>query len=98
MRTRYLQPSAYAAFALLCFVAPELAFAQAGPFGSGTAQLPQQIQTILGPITPVAIMATGVLSAIGRIAWGWFFGAVIFTVCVFGAPQIVAWIRSIFSV
>jgi type IV secretion system protein VirB2 len=43
-------------------------------------------------------MGSGALAWFGRISWLWFIGAIIGTVLVFGAPQIVAWIRSMFGV
>ena len=43
-------------------------------------------------------MASGALAWFGRISWVWFMGAIVGTVLVFGAPQIVTWIRGMFGV
>jgi type IV secretion system protein VirB2 len=43
-------------------------------------------------------MATGALAWFGRISWWWLVGVLIGTVLVFGAPQIVSWIRGMFGV
>ena len=38
-------------------------------------------------------MVSGVLAWFGKISWWWLVGVVIGIVLVFGAPQIVAWVR-----
>ena len=56
------------------------------------------VLAILTPVAAIAVMGSGALAWFGRISWLWFIGAIIGTVLVFGAPQIVAWIRSMFGV
>ena len=79
------------------FTAPD-AFAQANPFLAGATAGQQHILAILTPVAAVAVMATGALAWFGRVSWWWFVGVLIGTVLVFGAPQIVQWIRSMFGV
>jgi len=86
-----------ATFALLCAALPELAFA-ASPFATGATASQAAILTILTPIAVVAVMVSGVLGWFGKISWWWLVGVVIGIVLVFGAPQIVAWIRGMFGV
>jgi type IV secretion system protein VirB2 len=49
-------------------------------------------------VAAIAVMASGAMAWFGRISWWWFVGVVIGIVLVFGAPQIVAWIRGLFGV
>jgi type IV secretion system protein VirB2 len=49
-------------------------------------------------VAVIAVMGSGALAWFGRISWLWFIGAIVGTVLVFGAPQIVAWIRGMFGV
>lgn len=46
----------------------------------------------------IAVMVAGVLGWFGKVSWWWMVGVVIGIVLVFGAPQIVAWIRGMFGV
>jgi type IV secretion system protein VirB2 len=46
----------------------------------------------------LAVMVSGALGFAGRISWWWMFGVVFGIVLVFGAPQIVTWIRTMFGV
>lgn len=87
------------ALALLCAALPELALAGAGnPFAAGATAGQAAILTILTPVAVIAVMVSGVLGWFGKISWWWLVGVVIGIVLVFGAPQIVAWIRGMFGV
>ena len=44
------------------------------------------------------LIALAIAAAVGRISWGWVIGALIGIAAIFGAPQIVAWIRTLFGV
>ena len=78
-------------------VAPEMAFA-GGPFSTGATAAQTNILTILTPIAVIAVMALGVAAWFQKISWGWAVGGIIGIVLVFGAPQIVAWVRTMFGV
>lgn len=85
---------------LVCGLAmgvPELAVA-GGPFSTGATAAQSNILTILTPIAVIAVMALGVAAWFNKISWGWAVAGVIGIVLVFGAPQIVAWIRGMFGV
>lgn len=85
---------------MLCaasMIAPELAFA-GGPFSTGATGLQTNVLTILTPIAVVAVMALGAAAWFQKISWGWAVGGMLGMVLVFGAPQIVAWVRTMFSV
>jgi type IV secretion system protein VirB2 len=68
------------------------------PFATGAGQVQVNMLAILTPLAVVAVMGSGALAWFGRISWVWFIGAIVGTVLVFGAPQIVAWIRGMFGV
>lgn len=85
---------------LVCGLAmgvPALAFA-GGPFVTGATAAQTTILTILTPIAVIAVMALGVAAWFNKISWGWAVAGVIGIVLVFGAPQIVAWVRTMFGV
>lgn len=84
--------------ALLLAVLPSGALAQANPFAAGAAASQASLLAILTPVAAIAVMVSGVLGWFGKISWWWLVGVVIGTVLVFGAPQIVAWIRAMFGV
>jgi type IV secretory pathway VirB2 component (pilin) len=90
-RRRHL-PSA----AVLCL--PALAFAQASPFNTGATSLVSFALTIATPIAVLIVIGLAIAAAVGKIAWGWVIGAIVGIAAIFGAPQIVAWIRSMFGV
>lgn len=68
------------------------------PFATGTTASQGAILTILTPISVVAVMTTGALAWFGKISWWWLVAVVVGTVMVFGAPQIVTWIRGLAGV
>lgn len=87
------------AFAVLLLAAPALAFAQAAsPFLTGATALQTNILAWLTPIAIILVMALGAMAMANRLAWGWCLGAILGIAIAFGAPQIVAWVRSMFGV
>jgi len=96
-RTTVVLPALACALALvgaLALVAP----AWAGPFATGATAAQTNVLTILTPIAGIAIMVLGVAAWFNRIAWGWVVAAIGGVVLVFGAPQIVTWVRGMFGV
>jgi len=94
--------SAHLLFALVvacvgCWL-PDVAFAQTSPFSTGATSFQTNFLTIMTPIAVVAVMGLGAAAMFGRISWGWAIGGVAGIVLVFGAPQIVTWVRGMFSV
>ena len=85
-------------FACVCGWFPEIALAQASPFSTGATSFQTNFLAILTPIAVVAVMALGLAALFGRISWGWAAGGVAGIVLVFGAPQIVTWVRGMFAV
>lgn len=77
---------------------PGAVWAQASPFDTGANSLVDFAMTIATPIAVLIVIALAIAAAIGRISWGWVIGALIGIAAIFGAPQIVAWIRSLFGV
>jgi type IV secretory pathway VirB2 component (pilin) len=82
--------------ATLCL--PELAFAQASPFLTGANSLQTNILAWATPIAVILVMVLGFMAMANRISWGWPIGAIIGIAIIFGAPQIVTWIRGMFAV
>ncbi len=68
------------------------------PFATGASAAQGQLVSILTPLAAVAVMVAGVMAWFGRVSWWWMVGVVLGTVLVFGGPQIVSWIRSMFGV
>lgn len=68
------------------------------PFATGTAAGQANLLAILTPVAAIAVMVSGVLGWFGKISWWWLVGVVIGIVLVFGAPQIVSWVRTMFAV
>lgn len=79
-------------------VIPSVAFAQASPFDTGASSLVSFALTIATPIAILIVIGLAIAAAVGRIAWGWVIGAIVGIAAIFGSPQIVAWIRSMFGV
>jgi type IV secretory pathway VirB2 component (pilin) len=77
---------------------PGAAWAQSSPFDTGAQGLVSFAMTIATPIAVLIIIGLAIAAAIGRVSWGWVIGALIGIAAIFGAPQIVAWIRSLFGV
>ena len=81
-----------------CVLAPDVALAQASPFATGATSFQTNFLTILTPVAVIAVMALGLAALFGRISWGWAAGGVAGVVLVFGAPQLVTWVRGMFGV
>lgn len=77
---------------------PVVAFGQASPFDQGATSLVSFALTIATPIAVLIVIGLAIAAAVGRISWGWVIGAIVGIAAIFGAPQIVAWIRSMFGV
>ena len=73
-------------------------FAQASPFSAGATSFQGSFLAILTPVAVIAVMGLGLAAWMNRISWGWAIMGVVGIVLVFGAPQIVAWIRGMFGV
>jgi len=84
--------------ALASVVAPGAAFSQTSPFDTGANSLVTFALTIATPVAVLVVIALAIAAAVGRISWGWVIGALIGIAAIFGAPQIVAWIRTLFGV
>lgn len=80
-----------AVFTLL-FAAPDLALA-ASPFTSAATTFKSDAVTIFQIVAFIAVMAVGILAAFGRIHKGWLLGCVLGIILIFGAEQIITWIR-----
>jgi type IV secretion system protein VirB2 len=73
-------------------------FAQASPFATGATAFQTNFLTILTPVAVIAVMALGVAAWFNRISWNWAAGGALGILLVFGAPQIVAWVRGLAGV
>ena len=74
------------------------AIAQDSPFDTGANSLVDFALTIATPIAVLIVIALAIAAAVGRISWGWVIGAIVGIAAIFGAPQIVEWIRGMFGV
>jgi type IV secretion system protein VirB2 len=74
------------------------ALAQASPFSTGATAFQGSFLAILTPVAIIAVMALGAAAWFNRISWGWAATGIAGIVLVFGAPQIVAWVRAMFGV
>jgi type IV secretion system protein VirB2 len=83
---------------LFTSVVPELAFAGASPFTTGATAASTNLLAILTPIAVVAVMALGVAAWFNKISWGWAVAGIVGICLVFGAQQIVTWVRGMFGV
>ena len=77
---------------------PDLALAQASPFLTGANSLQTNILAWATPIAVILVMALGIMAMANRISWGWPLAAIVGIAVVFGAPQMVTWIRGMFGV
>lgn len=85
-----------AAVALSGFATSTLA--QSSPFSTGASAFQTNFLTILTPVAVIAVMALGVAAWFNRISWSWAAGGAIGILLVFGAPQVVSWIRGLAGV
>jgi len=74
------------------------ALAQASPFSTGATSFQDSFLAILTPVAVIAVMGLGAAAWFNRISWGWAITGVAGIVLVFGAPQIVTWVRGMFGV
>jgi type IV secretion system protein VirB2 len=79
-------------------VVPEFAFAGASPFSTGATAVSTNLLAILTPIAVIAVMALGAAAWFNKISWGWAVAGIVGICLVFGAPQIVTWVRGMFGV
>ena len=77
---------------------PDITFAQESPFLTGAESLQSNILAWATPIAVILVMVLGFMAMSNRISWGWPIGAIIGIAVIFGAPQIVTWIRGMFAV
>jgi len=83
---------------LIPLALPSVAWAQASPFDTGANSLVTFALTIATPIAVLIVIGLAIAAAVGKVSWGWVIGALVGIAAIFGAPQIVAWIRSLFGV
>jgi type IV secretion system protein VirB2 len=81
------------AFALGLAASP--VFAQTSPFSTGATAFQTNLLTILTPIAVIAVMGLGVAAWFNRISWSWAIGGALGILLVFGAPQVVTWVRGL---
>ena len=77
---------------------PGRVWAQTSPFLTGANSLQTNILAWMTPIAVILVMVLGVMAMANRISWGWPIAAIVGIAIVFGAPQIVTWIRGMFGV
>jgi len=78
---------------------PPAAFAQAGsPFDTGAQGLLTFALAIAAPIAALIIIGVCIAAATSLISWGWVVRTIAGIAGIFGAVQIVAWIRGMFGV
>ena len=87
-------------FALASFLACSsvVAIAQTSPFSTGATAFQTNFLTILTPVAVIAVMALGVAAWFNRISWSWAAGGALGILLVFGAPQVVSWVRGLAGV
>ena len=83
---------------LVAMLGPDLALAQASPFMTGATSLQTTILAWATPIAVILVMVLGLMAMTNRISWGWPIGAILGIAVIFGAPQIVTWVRGMFGV
>lgn len=79
----------------LLALATTTAFAQTSPFSTGATAFQTDLLTTLTPIAVIAVMGLGVAAWFNRISWGLALGGALGILLVFGAPQVVTWIRAL---
>jgi type IV secretion system protein VirB2 len=75
-----------------------VASAQSSPFATGATAFQANLLAILSPIAVIAVMGLGVGAWFNRISWSWAAGGAMGILLVFGAPQVVSWIRGLAGV
>ena len=78
---------------------PLAAFAQAGsPFDTGAQGLLTFALAIAAPVAALIIIGVCIAAATSLISWGWVVRTIAGIAGIFGAVQIVTWIRGMFGV
>lgn len=84
---------------LTLLTTPCVALAQnASPFMTGATSLESNILAWMTPIAIILVMVLGAMAMANRISWAWAIAAILGIAIVFGAPQIVTWVRGMFGV
>ncbi len=81
---------------LISFATASLA--QTSPFSTGATAFQANFLTILTPVAVICVMALGVAAWFNRISWSWAAGGALGILLVFGAPQVVSWVRGLAGV
>ena len=86
--------------ALLSCLTPATVWAQAAgsPFDTGAQSLLTFMLTIGAPVAALIIIGVCIAAAVGQISWGAVLRTLVGIAGVFGAVQIVTWIRGLFGV
>jgi type IV secretion system protein VirB2 len=79
-------------------VLPTFGWTQESPFLTGATALQTNILAWMTPVAIILIMVLGGMAMANRLSWAWCLCAVLGIAIVFGAPQIVTWVRSLFGV
>jgi type IV secretion system protein VirB2 len=82
----------------LLLASPTLSLAQESPFLTGATALQTNILAWMTPVAIILVMVLGGMAMANRMSWGWCLCAILGIAIVFGAPQIVTWVRSLFGV
>ena len=77
---------------------PTLGWAQESPFLTGATSLQTNILAWMTPVAIILVMILGGMAMANRMSWAWCLCAILGIAIVFGAPQIVTWVRSLFGV
>jgi type IV secretory pathway VirB2 component (pilin) len=88
----------YAIVTAFIICVPDVVLAQQSPFLTGANSLQTNILAWATPIAVIVVMALGIAAMANRISWAWPLAAIIGIAVIFGAPQIVAWVRGMFGV
>jgi type IV secretion system protein VirB2 len=96
--TRFRSIFARTAGPALLLGLPRLGRTQESPFLTGANALQTNILAWMTPIAIILVMVLGGMAMANRISWAWCLCAILGIAIVFGAPQIVTWVRSLFGV
>jgi len=83
---------------VLAAALPAMAWAQSSPFDTGANSLVDFALTIATPIAVLIVIGLAIAAAVGKVSWGWVIGTIVGIAAIFGAPQIVDWIKGMFGV
>jgi type IV secretion system protein VirB2 len=83
---------------LVLLAAPTLGWTQESPFLTGATALQTNILAWMTPVAIILVMLLGGMAMANRMSWAWCLCAILGIAIVFGAPQIVTWVRSLFGV